>query len=52
MWEGYQSFAFVVGDFDTLSAVTVTMCPIMAGKHSLFNQNVSLVVWDDDFGSA
>ena len=32
MCVGYQAFAFVVGEFDMLSAVT--MCP-MAGKYRL-----------------
>ena len=54
---GFQVFAFVVVDFDMLSAVT--MCPIMAGKHSVnfrllnefFFLDVSEVVGDNVYGS-
>ena len=38
MCVGYQAFAFVVDDFDILSAVT--MCP-MAGKYRLANRSLS-----------
>ena len=56
MCVGYQAFAFVVGEFDILSAVT--MCP-MAGKYRLANRlwtsfllEVLQVVRDNDYGNA